>query len=363
MCGKYVFVDRNFIVKIRPGFQLPCYFEPKFSEGLCAVNINNELVYIDTLGKVVVHTNLQACSPHKNRVLPYRNNKAKVYKGSGTARNYFDVYYIDRKGQRIPEKVFVKVKEKPIIIAGNTVVIGNRNGRNNRNRNTDPITLKNYPEDTFSTVFDIPPVVVKNKYHISPEDAALFLKNKPHRDNRMLIYYECGPYQQENMSDDDTVYCGKFIFTDTAFNVKINSGFQLPCAFEPEFAEGLCAVSIDSQIVYIDTVGRVKIQTGLASCGKEQNKATTFKNGIATLYHGDKNMPGNYTTIAINTAGERVRLLEFDELELAEKKYTLFTNLTLEETANCFVGKGKSNGLWFLIEKSGKVKKKLVLKQ
>lgn len=57
-----------------------------------------------------------------------------------------------------------------------------------------------------------------------------------------------------------------------------------------------------------------------------------------------------------------MRLLEFDDLDLAEKSMGKFKNLTLEECANCFIGRGKTNGLWFLVEKSGKVRKKLDLK-
>ncbi len=345
MCGKYVFVNRNFEVKIRPVFEIPCAFEPKFSEGLCAVNINNQIVFIDTFGKPQINTGLVACSPQRNRVSPFKNGKSRVLKGSTGNKSYTEVYYINKLGKRLKTPAFVKVKikDKPIII----VVV------------KDPVK----PQDTFRTpVFDLPRVLVKNKYHVKPEEAAMLLKMRPHKDNRMLLYYECGPYQMENMAPSDTLYCGKFVFTDTLFDVKIGSGFQLPCAFEPEFSEGLCAVAIDSQIVYIDTLGRVKIKTGLASCNKELNKASTFKNGIATLYKGDAKIPGLYTTIAINTTGERVRLLEFDELELAEKMVAKFSNLTIEECADCFVGKGKTNGFWFLIEKSGKVRKKLILK-
>jgi hypothetical protein len=100
----------------------------------------------------------------------------------------------------------------------------------------------------------------------------------------------------------------------------------------------------------------------LKACDTVLNKASTFKNGIATLYVGDKLTKGLYTTLAVNTKGERVRLLEFDELDLAEKSIGKFKNLNPEECANCFVGKGKTNGLWFLVEKSGKVRKKLDLK-
>ncbi len=339
MCGKYVFVNKNFEVKIKPVFQLPCYFEPKFSENLCAVNIKNEIVFIDTNGSVKLNTKLPACSPHKNRVLPFKNNKAKVYKGNGMAKNLYDIYYIDKQGKRIKETFAVRVKLK------NEALIAS---------NTKPIQ---------PPIFDLPKVVAKNKYPIKTDEAKILLNKYPHSNNRMLLYYDCGLFQLENMAKEDTIYCGKFVFVDTFFNVKISSGFSLPCAFEPQFSEGLAAVSIDSQIVYIDTIGRVKIKTGLHSCDKANNKATTFKNGIATLYQGDKKTIGLYTITAINTAGERVRLLEFDELELAEKMVDKFTNLTIEETANCFVGKGKTNGLWFLVEKSGKVKRKLNLKQ
>lgn len=338
LCGKYVFVNKNFEVKIKPGFQLPCYFEPKFSENLCAVNIKNEIVFIDTNGIEKINTKLLACSPHKNRVLPFKNNKAKIYKGNGAAKNLYDIYYIDKQGKRIKESFTVKVKLK-----NEALIVSNEK----------PIE---------KPVFALPKVLVKNIYPIKPQEAALMLKKQPHANNRLLLYYDCGSYQIENMAKEDTIHCGKFVFVDTFFNVKISSGFNLPCAFEPQFSEGLAAVSIDSQIVYIDTVGKVKIKTGLHSCDKANNKATTFKNGIATLYQGDKKTLGLYTITAINTAGERVRLLEFDELELAEKMVDKFTNLTIEETANCFVGKGKTNGLWFLVEKSGKVKRKLILK-
>jgi hypothetical protein len=185
------------------------------------------------------------------------------------------------------------------------------------------------------------------------------LFSKFHGDNRILLFFDCGSYQLEKMDMRDTVYCGKFVFTDTFFNVKIAGGFKLPCGFEPEFSEGLCAVSVDSNIVYIDTLGKIVVQTGLKSCSKENNKVSTFKNGIATLYKGDANVRGLYTTSAINRSGERVRLLEYDDLDLAEGKVGEFKNLNSEEAKNCFVGKGKTNGLWFLIEKSGKVLKKL----
>ncbi len=339
MCGKYVFVNKNFDVKIKPIFQLPCNFEPKFGESLCAVNIKNELVFIDTNGAIKINTKLSACSPHKNKIIPFNKGKAKIYKGNGAVKNFYDIYYIDKQGKRIKEKVliYVKPKNKPFIVSNTTKPID-------------------------KPVFDLPLVRAKNKYHLKEVDALMLLKKYSHKNNRMLLYYSCGEYQIENMASEDTLYCGKFVFVDTLFNVKISSEFTLPCAFEPEFSEGLAAVSIDSQIVYIDTIGRLKIKTGLHSCNKENNKATTFKNGIATLYKGDIKLQGNYTTTAINSIGERVRLLEFDELELAEKMVDRFSNLTIEETANCFVGKGKTNGIWFLIEKSGKIRKKLNLK-
>ncbi len=355
MCGKYVFVNRNFEVKIRPVFQMPCYFEPKFSEGLCAVSINNEIAFIDSFGKLKINTHLLACSAQRNKALPFKNGKAKIYKASTTPKNFTEVFYINHLGERLPQKAFVKVKLKPVIIVVN-------NDRRNRHKDSVKKDVVYHDPNVFDPVFDLPRVTEKNKYPIALIDAERLLKKYPHKNNRLLLYYDCGEYQKENMANEDTFYCGKFVFTDTLFNVRINSGFEMPCSFEPEFSEGLCAVGIDSQIVYIDTLGRIKIKTNLASCNKEQNKASTFKNGIATLYHGSLSSPGDYTTIAINTNGERVRLLEFDELELAEKKIDKFTNLTLAESTDCFVGKGKTNGLWFLIEKSGKVRKKLVLR-
>ncbi|MEZ4804037.1 MAG: hypothetical protein R2852_00730 [Bacteroidia bacterium] len=202
----------------------------------------------------------------------------------------------------------------------------------------------------------------KGKYPIEDHLASKLLSEKSHNDNRILVYFECGAYQLENMNSSDTINCGNFVFTDTFFNVKIAGGFSLPCAFEPEFSEGLCAVSIDSMIVYIDTMGNQVINTGLKACNNENNKVSTFKNGIATLYKGDPSVKGLYTTSAIDRTGQRVRLLEYDGLDLAEGKVDMFKNLNAEEAKNCFVGKGKSNGLWFLIEKSGKVRKKLDLK-
>ncbi|MDI1235049.1 MAG: hypothetical protein PSX81_12260 [bacterium] len=359
MCGKYVFINKNFEVKIRPIFDLPCYFEPKFSEGLCAVNIKGEIVYIDSFGTIKVNTHLPACSIQKNRATPFRKGIAKLYKGSNTPKNFMEIYSINKSGFRIEQIAMVKVKIRPILIASRDPE------KDKDKRPSDAKKDLDKPGDVqvFRPVFDLPGLTVKNHYPIAETEAQRLLNKYPHKNNRMLLYYDCGEYQKENMAEEDTFYCGKFVFVDTLFNVKINSGFEMPCAFEPEFSEGLCAVAIDSQIVYIDTLGHVIIKTNLASCNKEQNKASTFKNGIATLYHGNINSPGFYTTIAINVFGERVRLLEFDELELATKRLDKFTNLTSEESIDCFVGKGKSNGLWFLIEKSGKVRKKLVLKQ
>lgn len=358
MCGKYVFINQNFEVKIRPIFEMPCYFEPKFGEGLCAVNIKGEIAYIDSFGTVKINTHLPACSIQKNKATPFVKGKAKLYKGSNTPKNFTEIYTINKSGQRIAQVAMVKVKLKPVIIASREP---------EKNHDRKPIDIKSdkdKPSDitVFRPLFNLPGLTVKNHYPITETEAQRLLNKYPHKNNRMLLYYDCGEYQKENMADEDTFYCGKFVFVDTLFNVRINSGFEMPCAFEPEFSEGLCAVGIDSQIVYIDTLGHIKIKTNLASCNKEQNKASTFKNGIATLYHGNINSPGFYTTIAINIFGERVRLLEFDDLELAVKKLDKFTNLNPDEAVDCFVGKGKTNGLWFLVEKSGKVRKKLVLK-
>jgi hypothetical protein len=352
LCGKYVFVNRNFELKIRPGFSLPCSFEPRFGEGLCAVNIGNKITFIDTLGKVQFTTNLSACSPQRNKILPFKNGKAKVYKGSNTLKHFYEVYYIDKQGKRIPEKVMVhvvpkKVKQDPVIIAAVP----------------KPNPLSPPPPPPVFQLPDLPKAFARSIYPIDSINAKRYLAENRHQDNRMLLYFDCGSYQLENMDMRDTIYCGKFVFTDSNFHIKIAGGFKLPCGFQPEFSEGLCAVAIDSLIDYIDTEGRVVIQTGLKACGPNSNKASTFRNGIATLYIADTLVKGMYTTLAINTKGERVRLLEFDDLELAEKKLDQFSNLNAEEAVNCFVGKGKTNGIWFLIEKSGKVRKKLELKR
>ena len=352
LCGKYVFVNRNYELKIRPGFSLPCSFEPRFGEGLCAVNIDNRISFIDTLGKLQFSTNLLACSPQRNKVLPFKNGKAKVYKGGNTLKHYYEVYYIDKKGKRVPERISLhvvpkKVKQDPTIVA-----VASRPG-----------AVK--PKTAAPPVFqlpDLPRAYARSTYPIDSVNAQRFLNENKHQDNRMLLYFDCGSYQIENMDIRDTIYCGKFVFTDSSFRVEIAGGFNLPCGFQPEFSEGLCAVAIDSLIDYIDTLGRVVIQTGLKSCGPNSNKASTFRNGIATLYVADSLVNGLYTTLAINTKGERVRLLEFDDLDLAEKKLDRFSNLTAEEAVNCFVGRGKTNGIWFLVEKSGKVRKKLELK-
>lgn len=343
LCGRYVFVNRDFEVKIRPVFSIPCWFEPRFGEGLCAVNINGEIAYIDTSGKVSVRTGLTACSQQRNRAAPFKNGRARIFHSIGTLKPYYDVYFIDKNGNRIPErfKVFVKVKGKPPVLPkpiDTTVVV------------------------VRPPIFELPKVFARNKYPLPEAEARSYRQQHSHQDNRMLVFFDCGAYQMENMALADTVLCGQFVFTDSMFNVRIK-GFQVPCAFEPEFSEGLCAISIDSTIMYIDTLGKVVINTGMHACNPENNKASTFRNGIATLYHGDKNVKGIYTTTAINNKGERVRLLEFDDLELAEKKVDMFSNLTPEEAANCFVGRGKTNGIWFLVEKSGKIRKKLEKKQ
>jgi hypothetical protein len=352
LCGKYVFVNRKFELKIRPGFSLPCSFEPRFGEGLCAVNIGNKITFIDTLGKILFTTNLSACSPQRNKVQPFKNGKSKVYKGSNTLKHFYEVYYIDRQGRRIPEKVLVHVLPKKVKSEPVTVVATSK-----------PSTILPPAAPPVFQLPDLPKAFPRSIYPIDSINAKRFLSENKHDNNRMLLYFDCGSYQLENMDIRDTIYCGKFVFADSSFRIKIAGGFKLPCGFEPEFSEGLCAVAIDSLIDYIDTSGRVVIQTGLKACGPNSNKASTFRNGIATLYTADTLVKGMYTTQAINTKGERVRLLEFDDLELAEKKIEMFSNLTAEESINCFVGKGKTNGLWFLVEKSGKVRKKLELKR
>jgi hypothetical protein len=342
LCGHYVFVDKNYHVKVKSNFDLPCWFEPKFGEGLAAVNIENTISFIDTNGHLVFSTQLNSCNQQRNIVWPFRNGKAKVYQGGNGLKQYYQIYYIDKNGRRIPPKALVRVKLKgfePVLVVKNDVPIA--------------------PVPSF-----LVPVrrLPKGKYPIEESQAVKLLNARIHKDNRLLVYFECGSYQLENMNASDTSNCGKFVFTDTFFNVKIAGGFSLPCAFEPEFSEGLCAVSMDSMIVYIDTMGNQVINTGLKACNTENNKVSTFKNGIATLYKGDPSVRGLYTTSAIDRTGQRVRLLEYNGLDLAEGKVELFKNLSAEEAKNCFVGQGKSNGLWFLIEKTGKVRKKLDLK-
>lgn len=350
LCGKFVFVDTGFNLKIKPIFEIPCSFEPRFSEGLCAVSIKNQIVFIDTSGKIKINTGLPACSQHKHRVLGFKNGKAKVYKGSNTIKKYHTTYYIDKNGYKVKEYFAINVKIKPPVsiasIEKPNTVVSNKNDTSyaivNEFLNNRNLKQNFYPIEIFKSK------MIKQKYPGS---------------NLFLIQYECGTFQLENMAEQDSIYCGKYLFVDSFFNVKISRGFDIPCSFEPEFSEGLCAVALDSQIVYIDTLGRVVIKTGLLACSPENNKVSTFKNGIATLFKGDKNNKGFYQTIAINSNGERVKLLEFDDLELAIKKYEMFSNLSIEECNNCFVGRGKTNGIWFLIEKTGKVKKKLELKQ
>lgn len=352
LCGKYVFVDENKVVKIKTDFQIPCWFEPRFRNGYCAVVKNNQLVLIDTSGNVAVNTKLNACSKEKNKLLPFdENGLAKVYKGHGSFKHYYEVYYIDKSGQRVPNFVNVKVRvRKPSAIVAKDP------------DNPDIGELPYYGHEIDIPDFDLPVSVKKGRYPMPENEYKILLNKTPHNDNRMLVYFNCGQFQKENMAIEDSIYCGNFVFTDSLLNIRISKGFKLPCGFEPAFSEGLCAVSINNEIVYIDTVGNIKIQTGLKACDSILNKASTFRNGIATLYVGDRSTPGLYTTFAINTNGERVRLLEFDDLDLAELHYQKFKNLTLEECNNCFVGKGKTNGIWFLIEKSGKIRKKLDLK-
>lgn len=346
LCGRYVFVDPSYTVKIRPGFDLPCSFEPVFSEGLCAVNIANKLVYIDTAGRQAVQTGLTACSQQRNIASPFRGGRARILKGSNTLRHYYEVYYIDRSGTRLPQQVSLKVLPK-------------------KTASTLVAAVQPEPKDTASETAVVPvipgyvPYRASGYYPADETEASVLLSNINRNENRILLQYKCGDYQLERMNPADTIYCGKFVFTDTFFNVRIAQGFSLPCGFEPEFSEGLCAVAINSMIVYIDTLGTPVINTGLKACGPVMNKASTFKNGIATLYTGDPYVRGLFTTIAINNRGERVRLLEFDDLELAVQKLEMFSNLNAEEAKNCFVGRGKTNGLWFLIEKSGKIRKKL----
>lgn len=351
LCGRYVFVDRSYAVRIRPGFDMPCWFQPRFSEGLCAVSKDGQIVYIDTTGVVRIHTGLQACSPQKNKVLPFKNGRSKVYRGGVVLKHYYDIYYIDRNGNRIPAKAIVKVKPKPpptpVIVASVTPPVQSNSSAPTKESDANPV----------NPYFELPVKNPGGKYHPEPMEASVLLKGKVYKDNLLLLYYNCGAYQIERMGIEDTSYCDKWVFTDTFFNVRIAGGFTLPCGFEPEFSEGLCAVAKDSMIVYMDVNGRTVVQTGLKACSPENNKASTFRNGIATLYAGSPQVKGLYTTIAINTKGERVRLLEFDDLELAELKVGLFSNLTPEEAVNCFVGKGKTNGLWFLVEKSGKIRK------
>lgn len=349
LCGRYVFVDRQYNVRIKPGFDLPCWFEPRFSEGLCAVSMDNRIVFIDTAGKVRIKTDLTACSAQKNKVLPFRNGLAKVYRGGQTLKHYYEVYYIDRNGKRQTQEVLVKVKPRPPKVD------------KRRDAVIAAVPAENTPETPSVPVLlsDMPVSRQGGKYHPEGPEAEKLLRSGKVRNNLLLLYYNCGGWQTEHMSMEDTVYCGKWVFADTQFNVRIARGFALPCAFEPEFSEGLCAVSVDSFITYIDTLGRPVLKTALKACSPENNKASTFKNGIATLYSGDPVVKGLYTTVAINTKGERVRLLEFDDLELAELKLEQFSNLGAEEARNCFVGRGKTNGIWFLVEKSGKIRKKL----
>jgi hypothetical protein len=393
LCGKMVFVDTGFRVQIKPIFKMPVWQFPQFSEGYCTIVNGEYLALMNTKGEIVLTTELLAYSPQKNKLLPFKNGLAKVYRGGNALRHYYEVYYLDAKGHRVAPQILVKVKPKPKpkirvydlmvlkyyydTIAINSIAVDavqvDRSFQEFEN-NLDEVEVPNEmsevvdEKDKSNTAikpqhhFELPTVFKRMVYPIEDEARNRLLHEQTFNDNRLLMFFDCGQYQIENMDIRDTIFCNKFLFVDSLMQIKITPSFDLPCGFQPEFSEGLCAVAKHGKIVFIDTLGVERIQTGLKACGKFNNKVSTFKNGIATLYIADTLTKGLYQTQAINTQGERVRLLEFDDLDLADKLYQKFTNITIEETANCFIGKGKTNGLWFLIEKSGKVRKKLVLK-
>ena len=393
LCGKMVFVDTGFRVQIKPIFKMPVWQFPQFSEGYCTVVNGDYLALMNTKGEIILTTDLLAYSPQKNKLLPFKNGLAKVYRGGNALRHYYEVYYLDDKGHRVAPKILVKVKPKPkpkirifdfmvlkyyydtIAIASTS--IAKDEIKANRELQLLESAYDEVPDETITEQFEEREPVIVNKPQYQFELPAVFkrmvypiedaarkrlLQEQTIKDNRLLVFFDCGQYQIENMDIRDTIFCNKFLFVDSLMQIKITPTFDLPCGFQPEFSEGLCAVAKNGKIVFIDTLGVERIQTGLNACGKFNNKVSTFKNGIATLYIADTLTKGLYQTQAINTLGERVRLLEFDDLDLADKLYQKFSNISIEETANCFIGKGKTNGLWFLIEKSGKVRKKLVLK-
>lgn len=394
LCGKMVFVDSSFVVRIKPVFDMPVWQFPQFSEGYCTVVKGGYLAIMNTKGEIQVSTDLLAYSPQKNKLLPFKDGLAKVYRGGNALRHYYEVYYIDQSGHRMAPKVLVKVKRKPkpkirvfdyivlkvfhdtlpnirVAIETNTTSEPNRTLQmiessmdeipSEMENNQVLSSMAQTPKKSNYT-FELPVVFKRMVYPVETQNRQRLFQDQSIKDNRLLLFFDCGQYQLENMDIRDTIYCNKFVFVDSLLNIKIQPNFELPCGFQPEFSEGLCAVAKKGKIVYIDTLGVERIQTGLPACSKYNHKASTFKNGIATLYIADSLTRGLYQTQAINTLGERVRLLEFDDLDLAEKLFQKFSNVSIEETSNCFIGKGKTNGLWFLIEKSGKIRKKLVLK-
>src|SRR5690606_14506627 len=165
-------------------------------EGYCGVAQKGMLVYLDSNGNTSIQTGLRSCSSDKHKLGRLNGGRARVYKGYGKFRHYYEVYEIDRSGKRIKASARIKVRIRPIFVSNedrkdSNVIAGIPDFENNY-----PI-----PETLF---FEMPILAAKGKYHLPLEEQKRILEMRPHRDNRMLLLYTCNEYQLSNMAAADT---------------------------------------------------------------------------------------------------------------------------------------------------------------
>ena len=118
------------------------------------------------------------------------------------------------------------------------------------------------------------------KLHLDSSLVVHYKKVYRINNNRLLIPFYCDPFYEHLYKKTDTLkLCGKFVFVDSNMNLKIKPFFDLPCWFNPYFQENLCAVSVQNELVYIDTLGNI---ADLDSAGNLTIKSSSLSFSAAT---------------------------------------------------------------------------------
>lgn len=369
LCDGYVFIDTGFRVKIGPVFEVPCTFYPRFSEGLCAVSIKGMMSYIDTTGKVKFSLGLKSCTPKEwVNAGPFNKGIAVINTGDNKSNKPLKKFYINTSGEKVrkpfiipavlagiagSKKPYIPKPQDPAIVANrppDLVIVEDTENNNNGNNNNDNNNNGNLnPGKTY----------IHDKWLLDDKAKKAFYARKPFVNGIAFVEYKCNDKILSQIDEQTATYCGKYVFVDSALNVKFPVAFDKPCAFLPEFSEGLSPASVNGKIVYINLKGETVINLNIPNCGAEMIVPGPFEDSVAVIQKGNPETNGFDPLYRIDRQGNKLPNLGFDNLLPAAYGVGKYTGLTVADTPGRYIGKGPTNGIWFLVDAKGRVLRKL----